>query len=161
MRVNPRPLRKLPLISMWICAGLDVLPVSEKDVLGHRLDPLGAVDFQRDFASDHPRRQNEIGVTHRVIRVQVRHKDHTQAYRFKGANTFVESRGLCSPHDARADIDQVGRAVDHDRGGRSEAIRVGTGRAGSKHDDPGGRLGLSFGRIDKPKNTDQCSSANR
>ena len=124
MRVDPRPLRKLTLISMWICASLDVLTVSKKDVLGHRLDPFGAMDFQRDFASDEPRRQNEIGVTHRVIRVQVRHKDHAQTYRFKGANIFVESRGLCSPHDARADINQVGHAVDHDRGGRPGAIRV-------------------------------------
>ena len=41
MRVDPRSFRKLALVSMWICAGLDVLPVSEKDVLGHRLDPLG------------------------------------------------------------------------------------------------------------------------
>jgi hypothetical protein len=72
MRVDPRTLRKLALISVWICAGLDVLPVGEKDVLGHRLHPLGAVDLKRDFSSDDPRRQNEIGVTRRVIRVQVR-----------------------------------------------------------------------------------------
>jgi hypothetical protein len=93
--------------------------------------------------------------------VQVRHKDHAQAYRFKGANTLVESRCLCSPHHARADVNQVGRAVDHDRGGRPEAIRVGARRAGSKHDDLGGRWGLSFGRMAKLQNTEQCSSANR
>src|SRR5215207_5314525 len=52
VRVDPRPLGKVALISVWIRTGFDVLVVGEKNVLGHRLDPFRAVDFERDFSSD-------------------------------------------------------------------------------------------------------------
>src|SRR6267143_2982146 len=59
-------------------AFLDVGLPRRYDVIGHRLDPLRAIDLERYLSTHHPWRKNEIGIADGMIRVQMGRKRYGQ-----------------------------------------------------------------------------------
>ena len=53
-------------------AHVEVLLVGFDDMLGHRAQAFRAVNFEWFFALQHPRREDQIRITDRVIRMQMR-----------------------------------------------------------------------------------------
>jgi len=67
-----------------------------------------------------------------MIRVQVGRKRYGQVRGFQRRYSPIEHRCLGPPHDARTKINQIGAAVDNNRGGRARPVRIRKGIPGPK-----------------------------
>ena len=78
VRVHLVAVGERPLVAVRIGARLDVDPVGLEQVLGHRLDALGAVHLERHLPADRPGREDQVGVADGVIGMQMRHERDAQ-----------------------------------------------------------------------------------
>ena len=69
-----------------------------------------------------------------VIGMKVGDEDRRELLGRQATDAFVAGRASSSDHTG-ADIDQVRRVVDDNRGGRSGALRIHARRAGAEQDD--------------------------
>ena len=71
---------------------VDVDSIRFEQVIRHRLEALGPVDLQRHAPAWRPRREDQIGITHRVIGMQVRREYHSQVRRLRAASFALARR---------------------------------------------------------------------
>src|SRR5262249_9922237 len=115
-------------------ADSDVLFPRLEDVVGHGLDATRPVDLNGTGSTDDPRRKNEIRVSDRVIRMQMRHEGGLELREVEALYSLsVGGRGAAD--NARAEIDKVGSVVDNDGDARPGAIGDRTWSARSQQDD--------------------------
>ena len=114
---------------------LEVGAVGLEEMIGHRFDARRTVHLQRDAPPDHPRREDQIRVSNRVVGMKMGHEGHPQVDRIQRGDSPVDDRGLRAPHDSCPEVHQVRRAVDDDRRRRSRPIGVGRRSSGSEQHD--------------------------
>src|ERR1700737_4519516 len=112
-------------------------------VLGHGPEPLWTIYLEWLFATHDPWSKNQVGITGRVVRVQMRQENSCQfdAPEPECSYAFPIS-GRNSPNDTRAKIDEGWSVVDDDGGCWARAVRVGAGRSGPEHDNFGRWIGF-------------------
>ena len=96
---------------LGIRAGREINPVRFEQVFGHRFDARRSVNFEGNAPSKHPRREDQICISHRVVRVKMRHEGDAQIRRFERFDPPIHNGGLCAPHHSGTKIDEVGRVV--------------------------------------------------
>ena len=113
---------------------LTALPVCGEDVLCHVPGARWPPDAQWLCPLEDPRGEDQIGVSRRVIRVQVREKGAAQ---FLHGQAFYACLvgGSRAPDDARPKVNQVGGVVDDDGDGWARAFRFGVWGARTQEDD--------------------------
>lgn len=92
--------------------------------VGHPLQALGTKHLERTAALQHPRREDEVGIAHRVVRCA------GGCRRRWSAGPVAAGRcpySACPelPHHARSKIHQVSPVVHHHSAGRSAGVRAG------------------------------------
>src|SRR5216684_5345682 len=123
------------LVSLWVCAGLNVDAIGLQNVLGHRAQSGWTIYFERCAPTRSPSSKDQIRITSRVVGMKVRHKGHLQIAGFQLRDAPVKNSGLGSTHNARPEIDKIGTIADHDGGRRTGTVRIGHWRAGAKEYD--------------------------
>src|SRR5205807_9343499 len=95
------------LISLWICACLNVNPIGLQNVLGHGLQSSGAVHIERCTPTGGPSGQDEIRITSCVIGVEVRRKSYFQVGRLKHRDVPVEDSRFSATHNTGSEIHEI------------------------------------------------------
>lgn len=103
---------------------VDVHRIRLQQVVGHTLQALGTKHLERTAALQHPRREDEVGIAHRVVGVQVGAEGGGQQVRSQRVDALIVRLG-CLPHHARSKIHQVSPVVHHHSAGRSAGVRAG------------------------------------
>src|SRR5260370_29614523 len=109
------------LVSLWVCAGLDVDAIGLQNVLGHRVQSGRTIYFERRAPTRSPSGKDQIRITSRVVGMKVRHKGHLQIAGFQLRDAPVKNSGLVAAPNARSEIDKIHTITAHD--GR---LRTGT-----------------------------------
>jgi hypothetical protein len=130
MRVDSMALGERPLIPVGVGAGLDVHAVGLEQVLGHRLETFRPVDLQRHPSSDGPGREDQIGISHGVIRVQMGDEGDAQLGDLERLDAFLAKCSRGAADDARPEVDKVGGLIHDDGCGRAGPFWKRSRRAG-------------------------------
>src|SRR5438874_9571664 len=94
-----------------VCPDVNVTPPRFEDMFGHLLQPLWPIDIQF-FATHHPRRENQIRITRRMVRMQVSQEGDADSCRLQGLQALLRRR-RGPPDHARPEIDEI-RAIAGD-----------------------------------------------
>lgn len=124
------------------------------DVRSHVLQTTRSISLQRLFSPQYPRRKNQVGITQRVIRMQMRYKNNLQFASLKRRNPILLCR-RCPPYDSRTAVDQVRPIIHHHRHRRPPPLRIRTRSPRSQHHYASGRSGMVVGKtiLSKPART--------
>ena len=74
----------------------------------------------------------------------MRDEDDAQLHGIESRDSAIDHRGFRAPHHARAEVDEVGRAVDDDGRRRARAVGIGGRSAGSQQHHLGSRWVLGW-----------------
>ncbi len=107
-------------------ASVDIGLPGEHDVLRHRLQARRTVRPDRVAAALDPGREDQIGISESVIRVQVGNEQRQQVRNCQALDAIVES-GRRAADNTGSGVNQVGLAVHHNGGRGSRSFRVGRG----------------------------------
>src|SRR5437588_252307 len=110
----------------------DVFAVSGEQMVGHRFESSRTIGLERIFSAENPRTEDEIGVTERVIGVEVCDEKRLEILNGKARDAFPERRARAT-NNARTTIDQIRCVVDYDGNRRAGAVRIGAGISGAEH----------------------------
>jgi hypothetical protein len=99
-----------------------------------RLYAARAEHLQRFTAAHHPRREDEIGITHRVVGMQMSQKSRGDVHggTAEGADASL-IRGHHAADHAGPKIDEIGEIVDDDGSRGAGTLGVGKWRSGAQH----------------------------
>jgi len=111
----------------------DVLPIRCQNVIRHALQPRGTVSPERILSPRDPRTEDQVRVASGVIRVEVRQKGDSEPRDIESLDSRRAGRSG-SPDDARTEVDEVRRPVDHDSDRRTGARRIGVRRPRPQQD---------------------------
>ena len=99
-----------------IGAGHEVHAIGLEQMLGHRGDPRRSIHVDSYAPPEHPWREDQIGVPNRVIGMKMRHERDVKVRRLERGNSAIDDGRLGSPHHAGAEVHEIGRSIDNDRG---------------------------------------------
>src|ERR1700737_1435139 len=102
-------------------------------MVGHRFQAVRAVQLQRVLSSDHPRREDQIGVADGVVGMQMREE---RGLEILGPDRSATSRSRSRrpPNYSRSEIDEICAIANGNRGRWSCTLRVWAWRAGAEQD---------------------------
>jgi hypothetical protein len=110
-------------------------------VLGHVLEARGAVNLEWYFAPQHPGREDQVRISHGVVRMHVREEHHAQLHGFQCIDAAFHHRGLGAPHYSGAEIDEIGRAIHDHRARGTGAVRICGRRSSAEQHELGAENG--------------------
>src|SRR5712671_1827843 len=141
VRIDTTPIRFESLWAMYPIG--DVQFPRFGDVLGHRLEPRRAIDIEWLAPAHDPRGKDQVGITCRMIRMQMRQKDLVQLGRPEAeCRHAVVISSRYSSNDARTEVDKIRSFIDDDGSGRARPIRVRARSSGPEHDNFRCRIGF-------------------
>lgn len=90
-------------------------------MIGHSCDAFGAINLERLTTAYDPGSEDEIGISQRVIGVQMCHEEPCEVSSFQALDSKLFCRGLCLAHNTGTGVEEISFSIRNHRNARSGA----------------------------------------